>query len=63
MQLPIKVKAHVTVHPGFMCMYLAMDTADELEELEPPGLNHQLLLFVERSPKHFPLCNKFFSVQ
>jgi len=36
MQLPIKVKAHVTVHPGFMCMYLAMDTADELEELEWP---------------------------
>lgn len=23
---------HVTVHPGFMCMYLAIDTADELEE-------------------------------
>ena len=30
----IKVKAHTMVYPGSTCVYLPMDTVDELEELE-----------------------------
>ena len=36
------------VHPGSMCMRLAMDTADELEELEGPVWHSQNLARVRK---------------